>query len=180
LLSEVLVFLSAISAIAIAIANLSTTRRFAVGFLGLFSSLMVYLRTENALGMILLVTSSIALPTVLASRVGSIDKRPGEPIRLQMPVTMLYPIAALVIGLIMRFELVDTGLAVLASIGLAMFTAIGHPPKPTLGLTVLSQAVLVAVSLRDLPLWLMLLSESCRLLCIAYVSTRGGLPPVQQ
>lgn len=180
MISETLVFLSVISAIAAVLARPLITTRFAVGFLGLFSSLVAYLRGENPQGLVLLLASTIILPCILASRFENIGERPKNRLRMQLYIAVLYPIAAFMVGILMRLEPVEAGLAALASVGLATLTLRGSSLESLLGLIVVSQAVLVAVSLRNPPLWLILSSEFCRLSCIAFVPFSGGQRSCQE
>ncbi len=165
-------FLSVISAIATVLARARTTTRFGVGFLGLLSSLVVYLRGDSLLGLVLLLTSAMALPSILASRLEDIPERPKSFPWVQLSAPVLYPIAALAIGSLMRLQLVDAELVALASVGLASLTARESSVKIALGLILMSQAVLVAACLRNPPIWLMMSSEFCRLLLVTSVPIR--------
>jgi len=176
LISEVLVLLSVISAIAVLVSSEPTTTRFGVGFLGLFSSLVVCLRHDNALGLIMILTSAILLPGILASKPEEIRNRQGSCLKARLPTAILYPIAAFTVGLVMHLEYVFAGLLALAAIGLAIMNKRKRSRKAIFGLIVISQAVLVAASLRDAPVWLIVSSESCRLLCISGVAIRDRPP----
>lgn len=176
MISEVLILLSAISAIAVLVSSEPSTTRFGTSFLGLFSSLVVYLRHGNALGLIMILTSAILLPSILTSKPEEIrngrESCPGA----QLFTAMLYSAAAFIIGLVMGLEYVFVGLLALAAIGLAILNRRKRSRKGILGLIVISQAVLVAASLQDAPIWLVLSSESCRLLCILGVAIRDRPP----
>jgi len=172
LISEVLVLLSAISAVAVLVSSEPSTTRFGTGFLGLFSSLVVYLRHGNALGLTMILTSAILLPSILALKPEEIRNGQESCLRAQLFTAILYPAAAFTIGLVMRLEYVFAGLLALAAIGLAILNSRKRSRKAILGLIVISQAVLVAASLRDAPIWLVLSSESCRLLCMLGVAIR--------
>lgn len=176
MISEILLFLSVIAAIATFVAEARTTTRFSVGFLGLFSSLVVYLRGNSLLGSILLLTSAIALPSILASRLDDVPERPKSSLWVQLSILALYPIAALAIGSLMHLQTVDAGLVAVASVGLASLTVKELSIKVPLGLIVMSQAVLVAACLRSSPTWLMLSSEFCRLLLVTFLPTRRQRP----
>lgn len=176
MISEILLFLSVIAAIATFVAEARTTTRFSIGFLGLFSSLVVYLRGNSLLGSILLLTSAVALPSILASRLDDVPERPKGSLWVQLSVLALYPIAALAIGSLMHLQTVDAGLVAVASVGLASLTAKELSIKVPLGLIVMSQAVLVAACLRSSPTWLILSSEFCRLLLVTFLPTRRQRP----
>jgi len=167
LISEVLILLSVISAITMLVSNVPTATRFGTGFLGLFSSLVVYLRNDNALGLTLILTSAILLPSILRSKLGRIKNAPESCTKAKLPVIVLYPVAAFIVGVLVHFEWMYAGLLALAATGLTMLSKRKRSPKTVFGLIIVSQAILVAASLRDAPIWLILSSESCRLLCIA-------------
>jgi len=168
LISEILVFLSVIAAIATIVAEARTTTRFGVGFLGLFSSLAVYLRGDSFLGLILLLTSAIALPGILASRRDDAPETTKGSLWRQLPVLVLYPIAALAISSLLHLQPIEVELVAFASVGLASLTTGDSSIKVPLGLIVISQAVLVAACLRSYPIWLMLSLELSRLLFVTF------------
>lgn len=172
MISEILLFLTVISAIATVVARVRTSTRFGIGFLGLFSSLVVYLRGDSLLGSVLLLTSAIALPSILASRLDGITERPKSFVWVRLSAPVLYPIAAFAISSLMRLQLVDAELVALVSVGLASLTAKESSIKIALGLILMSQAVLVAACLRNPPIWLVLSSEFCRLLLVTFVPIR--------
>ena len=172
MISEILVFLSVIAAIATIVAKARTTTRFGVGFLGLFSSLAVYLRGDSFLGSILVLTSAIALPGILASRLDDAPETPKGSLWRQLPVLALYPIAALAIGSLLHLQPIEVELVAVASVGLASLTAGDSSIKVLLGSIVISQAVLVAACLRSSPAWLMLFLEFSRLLLITFLPAR--------
>lgn len=175
MISEVLVFLSVVSAIAVLVSSELSTARFGTGFLGLFSSLVLYLRHDNALGLTMILTSAILVPSILASKPEEI--RNGQRICLEARLftAILYPAAAFTVGLVVNFEYMFAGLLSLAAVGLAILNRRKHSGKTILGLAIISQAVLVAASLQDTPIWLILSSESCRLLCMSGVALRDRL-----
>lgn len=176
MISEILLFLSVIAAIATVVAEARITARFGVGFLGLFSSLVVCLRGNSLLGSALLLTSAIALPSILASKLDDAPEKPKSSLWLGLSVPVLYPIAAFAMSFLMHLQPVDAGLVAVASVGPASLTAKELSIKVPLGLIVMSQAVLVAACLRSSPTWLMLSFEFCRLLLVTFLPTRRQRP----
>jgi len=176
LISEVLVLLSVISAIAVVVSSEPSTTRFGTGFLGLFSSLVLYLRHDSVLGLTMILTSAILLPSILSSKPEEIRNRQRSRLGAQLFMAILYSAAAFTIGLVMNLEYVFAGLLSLAGVGLAILNRRKRSGKAILGLVIVSQAVLVAASLQDVAVWLILSSESCRLLCVSGAAIRDRLP----
>jgi len=166
LISEVLALFSLISATAASVAKSAIMLRFAMAFLGFFSSLVVYLHGEIAAGLVLLFSSCILLPYLLSELPNETEKTKRS-LCFRLFVVVAYLTAVLAMVALFRLGLLDAELAILACIGLAALTIRESLLSVTLGLVFVSQAVLIAVSIRNPPLWLIVCSELCRFSCIS-------------
>lgn len=167
LISETLVLLSVMTAIIMNVSETPTATRFGTGFLGLFSSLVVYLCHDVVLGLALIVTSAILLPGILTSRTKNADGTLGRHIVRSLAIG-LFSVAAFGLGLIMRLTYVHAGLLALAVAGLTKVNEDKRSSGTASGLIIVSQAALVAASLRDIPTWLILVCETCRLTYLCF------------
>ena len=162
MISEMLVLLSAMSAIVMSSSETATAARFGMGFLGLFSSLVVYLHHDDVLGLALILTSAIFLPSILTSRTRNTDGASGRHVTKSL-TTGLFSVAAFGLGVVMRLTYVHAGLLALAVAGLIMAVRGKHSLGTVSGVVIVSQAAVVAASLGSMTVWLILLCEICRL-----------------
>jgi len=168
-----LLLLSVMSAAVVVLASPSITTRFALAFLGLLSSLVPYLHGEHLAGLVLVLSSGVLLPSVLARRFDKVERTTREIGGFQLSTVALHMAAALTIGILVQLQPRETALAVLASVGLAAFSVRESSLKTVLGLIVMSQVALVMISLRSPPLWIVLSIELCRILSVLSVFSSG-------
>jgi hypothetical protein len=143
--------------------------RFGIAFLGLFSSLAVYLHGLTVTGLVLLITSSILLPCILSvcSGAGEIGSKTSH--RARMCLIMIGVTTGLGVSVLLNFDLMMVELTGLASLGIAMLLFAESPPRMAFGSVVLSQAIAAAIFLWNSDLRLAFLFETCRLLCLWYL-----------
>ncbi len=165
MISEMLLLLSAISAVVATLSRSSIQARFGLAFLGLFSSLVLYLNEKNAVGVFLLVTSCILIPYPASELASKAGKR-SISFSLQVFIVITYVTCALAASTFARLSTIETGLAIVASVGLGAFTLRKHSFMDPLGWVSVSQAILIAASLMDIPIGIIICSEFCRLGCI--------------
>jgi len=161
-----LLLFSVISAIVATLSRSSIQDRFGLAFLGLFSSLAVYLNEKTAVGLLLLFTSCILIPYPASELASKERKRRNLSFSLQLSVLTVYAVCALAISAFARLSSIQAGLAIVASVGLGAFTLRGHCFLDPHGWVPVSQAILVAASLTNAPIWAIVCSELCRLGCI--------------
>lgn len=169
MVSETLTLLSVFSAFLVFLDRSVILTRFAFAFLGLFSSLVVYLNGGIAIGLTLLLTSCILLPYPLSQLLGKNEKRRKSP-RPGMLILASCLVVIFVAGILVPLGAVDTGLAMLTSVGIAALAAGISPRDRALGLILVSQAILTALSLRNVSFGLFLCLELFRLSYITYAS----------
>lgn len=125
------------------------TRQFGFAFLGLFSSLSVFVSKSN-FGVVLLALSAIVLPYVLFRIPEDIEPKK---IPYSHSVSMILCIATVVvIGVLDRLDRIQLELAIIASMGIVWILLRRSTQEKIVGLAVLFQAILVEISLVELVL----------------------------
>lgn len=169
LISETLILLSMISATATVAEKPTMAARFGIAFLGLFSSLAVYLHGLTMTGLVLLITSSILLPCILSVRSSATEIGSKTSHRARMCLIMIGVTTGLWVGVLLNFDLIMIEFIGLASFGLALLLFAESPPRMAFGSVVFSQAIAVAIFYWNSDLRFVFLFETCRLLCFGYL-----------
>jgi len=167
LISEVLTLLSVISASVGLLARSMTMIRFAVAFLGLFSSLAAYVQGGTTTGLVLLLSSSVLLPYPI-SRLHGDAEMAKRPLGSGPFVVIIGTAVALAVPVLIHSGAMEGELAILACIGLVALIIRKSSLSVILGSVFVTQAVLVTLSIGNVPLCFISLTELCRLACIRY------------
>jgi hypothetical protein len=160
--------LSVISAVTAVLKRSTIATRFGVAFLGLFSSLAVYIHGSTVAGLVLLVTSSILLPCVLSSCPDKAEIESKKTRRFERHLIMISLGAGLGVSVLLNLDLIEIELIGLASVGLAALLFRESPLGTALGSVAFSQAIAVTISYWNPDPPAIFLFETCRLLCFAF------------